>query len=172
MKQKPLYLDLSTSSWVDDPESIDTIRLVEVSDINFTTYSDISSDTADDYAMGSDEESRAAAAKYGDPRESSRKTYLIVHAAYNWNGEYGCVAKTAETLLSTMIIKDDGMGNIINYQFTPTADLITKNEILDLIKDGVIASINSNMLSQQERAYIETIYLARFRIQFHQRNHR
>ena len=157
MMREPLYYDLKTKAWVDDPSTVALEDLIRVYEVEFSHLEEISSSSNGNYAMSEDEESRAAAYKFGDPRESMRSTYLVIHAYYEWNGGHGCVVKNTDTLLCTMTIQDDGMGNIINDTFTPNSNgLPTRADILDLIEEGILASVDSSLLGLREHAYVES----------------
>ena len=155
MRTKLLYLDFKSEDWVENPSQEETLNLIKVYDISFSTHTEIKSVPSEDYAMGNDDVSRAHAALFGDPRTSQRLTYLVVHATFEWNGESGCLSKTVDTLISTMTVKDDGKGNPINSELVCTGDEITKESILDLLKESIIATIKSNQLDLVERTYTQ-----------------
>lgn len=153
--KKLLYLDFTLEDWVENPSQEETLNLIKVYDISFSTHTEIKSVSSEDYAMGDDDVSRSHAALFGDPRTSQRLTYLVVHATFEWNGEAGCLSKTTDTLISTMTVKDDGRGNPINSELVCTGDEITKESILDLLKESIIAAIKSNQLELVERTYTQ-----------------
>lgn len=163
-KTFPLYYsyeDDQQCHFVGDAEyvtenNVDTIGLIKVDSIEFSTMSVTESDPATTDGHKTNEDDRES----DTTRKATRTTYLVCQVRYEYNGEFGFVSMDLDTPLSIMTTEDDELGNPYNSEVSVSTTLLPidstfMDSILDNVKTALGNQVSSYLKDMREKEFLK-----------------